>query len=615
MNTSAEASPGPMGLINRGYYLFPCSNKKPLVKWREESTTDPIQIQEWIKQYHNCNWGLDCGKSGIFVLDDDRGKNAETINSLRALEDKYGKIPATFTVHTPSGGYHYYFVGSGRNSAGNKLGPGLDTRGEGGYVLAPCSVGYSIITDTDLVDAPEWMITLAGQIVDRPEPIPTPAIQLDSESAINLATAYLGSAPPALQGSGGDLTTFTVAAHLKDLGLSPEKTLELMLNLWNLRCEPPWDIEELHTKVSNAYRYGASQPGAANPSAVFSEYFEPAASPHFLEYNDLLSRDLKIDYLIANQIETPSTGLIFGDPSAGKSFQGVSLALAVATGTQWMGKKAKQGIAVYFAGEGRQGIQRRISAWKAYYKLDLPKNMMWVSERRLEFSAASLKISAAELASIRECTGQPIALIIVDTLARHMPNASDENSARDMGGFINACDWLRDQFNCVVAVVHHSGKSNKDNSRGSSALRGAMDWEMRVEGAPARSIQWVKQKESELPDPMGFVLEDVQITDEVKSAVPLVTGYNPTGGRIRDLSPQTARAFSALQFLISQSSLGAVTEDEWRTDYFAAMGGSKSIGSLRTAFSRAKKDLVDAKVIRYRGDFVMDNTLCSIESE
>ena len=52
--------------------------------------------------------------------------------------------------------------------------------------------------------------------------------------------------------------------------------------------------------------------------------------------------------------------------------------------------------------------------------------------------------------------GMPIALIVIDTLARHIASDADENSARDMGGFINVCDHLRDRYRAVTAIVHEN---------------------------------------------------------------------------------------------------------------------------------------------------------------
>ena len=107
------------------------------LKWREESTRDLATIQRWIKQYPNCWWATDCGKTGVVVVDDDQGKNPEAIDSMFAIELDHGGLPATFLVATPNAGYHHYLKGEAGNTTSSKLGPGIDVRGIGGYVIAP----------------------------------------------------------------------------------------------------------------------------------------------------------------------------------------------------------------------------------------------------------------------------------------------------------------------------------------------------------------------------------------------------------------------------------------------------------------------------------------------
>jgi len=76
------------------------------------------------------------------------------------------------------------------------------------------------------------------------------------------------SAPTATEGAGGDAGTFKVAAHLKDLGCTADQALDLMIP-WNERCSPPWNPEELETKIHNAFKYGKDPIGVAAPEAVF----------------------------------------------------------------------------------------------------------------------------------------------------------------------------------------------------------------------------------------------------------------------------------------------------------------------------------------------------------
>jgi len=74
----------------------------------------------------------------LVVLDVDGDAGSD---SLDELEQQHGKLPRTVSIKTGGGGMHFYFAATWpvRNSAG-KLGPGLDVRGDGGYVIAPPTV-------------------------------------------------------------------------------------------------------------------------------------------------------------------------------------------------------------------------------------------------------------------------------------------------------------------------------------------------------------------------------------------------------------------------------------------------------------------------------------------
>lgn len=70
-----------------------------------------------------------------------------------------GAIPPTRTVRTPSGGYHFYFRHPGQhtpNSAGT-VAEGVDVRGDGGYVLAPPSEGYTWHYEAEYAPLPQWL--------------------------------------------------------------------------------------------------------------------------------------------------------------------------------------------------------------------------------------------------------------------------------------------------------------------------------------------------------------------------------------------------------------------------------------------------------------------------
>lgn len=119
--------------------------KVPLIKdWVRLATTNGDQIEKWWAQWPDANIGIATGKeSGIFVLDVD-----VATGGLESAEQlfKQSAWPNAPIVRTGSGGLHFYFAYDGsfplRNSV-SELGPGLDIRCEGGYVVAPPSLHAS----------------------------------------------------------------------------------------------------------------------------------------------------------------------------------------------------------------------------------------------------------------------------------------------------------------------------------------------------------------------------------------------------------------------------------------------------------------------------------------
>ena len=165
----------------KGLPVFPCSlDKKPLTpSGFKDATTDPEQVLQWWTQHPGASIGMPTGAdTGCFVLDVDLPDGPAT---LERLERENGPLPATLEQRTGSGGRHLFFTHPGwtiRNSA-RKLGTGLDTRGDGGYIIAPPSPHpsgnqYEWITDHPIAEAPAWLLEkLTERQSEKPAPIAT----------------------------------------------------------------------------------------------------------------------------------------------------------------------------------------------------------------------------------------------------------------------------------------------------------------------------------------------------------------------------------------------------------------------------------------------------------
>jgi hypothetical protein len=144
----------------------------------KDSTTDEATIRQWWKRWPEANVGVLTGSaSGMFVLDVDPRNGGDL--TLARLEQEHGPLPATLTAKTGGGGQHILFEHPGlRVSAGVKLGPGLDIKGEGGYIVAAPSLhasGGRYEWDQAPLPAhpsstPDWILAAIAAKVPAPKP-------------------------------------------------------------------------------------------------------------------------------------------------------------------------------------------------------------------------------------------------------------------------------------------------------------------------------------------------------------------------------------------------------------------------------------------------------------
>lgn len=189
-----------------GIPVFPliARDKKPLTEHGlKDACTDVAQIEQWWRKWRDANIGMPTGKaSGRLAIDIDT-KAGATYDMLVVLSPT-GKIPATMTAQTPSGGLHLVFRYPRdleiRNSA-SKILPGIDVRGEGGYIVVAPSVTatgqYEWTNGLEPAPLPSWLVKL---LTEKPEPSPirklpvSPIASADDRDAYWLAWA-LAQAP------------------------------------------------------------------------------------------------------------------------------------------------------------------------------------------------------------------------------------------------------------------------------------------------------------------------------------------------------------------------------------------------------------------------------------
>lgn len=166
-------------LTSMGWHVFPIKpghKKPPMVRdWENRATIEPARVTRcWSAGDYNI--GIACGPSRLVVVDLDvdpeRGPDGAT--GLADLITRRGadRLPDTYTVTTPRGGKHLYFAapaGVHLRNTQDDLAPNIDTRAEGGHVVAPGSVtglgGYELLDDTPPAPLPAWLVQVS---LERP---------------------------------------------------------------------------------------------------------------------------------------------------------------------------------------------------------------------------------------------------------------------------------------------------------------------------------------------------------------------------------------------------------------------------------------------------------------
>jgi len=226
----------------------------------------------------------------------------------------------------------------------------------------------------------------------------------------------------------------------------------------------------------------------------------------FANASELMNRAYAPDFLIKTLFESNALGQIFGATGSGKSFVVLDMAYCIAAGLDYHGLAVKQGNVAYICGEGFRAIGRRVKALQNKYDADVD-GKLFISEQPGAFIDIGVTSEVAE--AIKEIGN--VNLVIIDTYHRNM-GGGNENSADDFGLVLRNIDAFQKPLNVAVLIVHHSGHMETNRSRGSSAIRAAMDFEYQVnKNNNTVTLEPTKIKDGTTPPPMYFTLVDSEI--------------------------------------------------------------------------------------------------------
>jgi putative DNA primase/helicase len=178
-----------------------------------------------------------------------------------------------------------------------------------------------------------------------------------------------------------------------------------------------------------------------------------------------LENEPPVNWLIPGWLAARELTAVYGKGGTLKSYIALGWSLQLAA---WENRKV-----LYVAAEGTSGLRSRVDAWRAKHnEMNNPlKNWHYYNANVFVDQEEQLQAWAFGLAKYLKNTKDPeLDLVIIDTLARNF--LGDENSAKEMGMFVEGCESIRRSLNTAVLVIHHEGVTT-GRDRGSPALRNA----------------------------------------------------------------------------------------------------------------------------------------------
>lgn len=458
-----------------GIPVFPVevNGKKPVTaNGFYDATTDLDQIDAWWTQA-DYNVATSPGESNLFVVDLDPGYELPR------------DLPETYTVRTPRGGLHLYYEGVGPSTT-SKLGAHIDTRSMGGYVLLPPSRvlddeksingAYRLEKPLPYAPLPEWITEALSKVAVSLSALTD---ELDLPINVQRTTHYLSDAIPAIEGQGGDESTYRVCCRVRDFGVSETKAFELLSRYWNNNCVPPWTDGELQQKIINAYSYAQNEAGCQaieSPQKVFgalvAKLYPQVHSRFYFKDEEEFQNEPDPQWLVKDLLTERSTVLLYGPTQSYKSFIAIDVSLSLGTGTSTFGSETAIGKVFYSALEGRAHLRKAVRAWHLAHGVE-SAGQFYLGRSPLIGFLDEIEEYRREIRSRCGQVQQP-KLIVLDTLTKSMAGLN-ENDAKDAGRFIQFCDSLVEEFECSVMVIHHSGKDADKGARGSSAFHAGFD--------------------------------------------------------------------------------------------------------------------------------------------
>ena len=456
-----------------------------------DATLDETAIRTWWDRHADANIAIRTGVV-VDVLDIDPARGG--LETIEMLESEYEKLPRTRTAATGGGGTHFYFATDPScplRSRADALGPGVDTRGHGGYVIAPPSNHssggrYEWVVEGPSQRLPDWIARrFAGLRLDqetKAAPLIDEVIELfgrtegSRNDTLNRAAFKIG-----LRCASGEVTipdavdALTVAAGT---------------------TSPPMDAGEARGTIASGLRAGVVR-GLARPTMrTRRPRLTRLDTAHMLR-----TPPPPVPWVIEPILAKGHLTCVAGPEGEGKSLLSLALGCSLAGGEPLAGfAPAEEGRVVVIDAENGTGeIHRRVRA-------------LGLTDRATD----SITFFAAEAVDLRKdledlaalVDNEKPVLLVLDSFRSLW--GGDENNSDEVAPVLDGLRNLGRSRNVAILLLHHTRKDGQ-TYRGSSAIGASVELMFvlgRVEGdsdparrflrcsksrpAPEPSVRWIR---------------------------------------------------------------------------------------------------------------------------
>lgn len=475
-------------LYNQGYSLLPLVGKRPPTGFfwealqRERASLS--QVESWFSQPYNV--GIICGKiSGIVVLDIDPRNGG-------VVSEWLNKYPTDKYVLTGSGGAHLYYKHPGYQVENIHPAPGVDLKGDGGYVVAPPSVhpetnrGYSWVSNGEPAPFPSEILSQNA----KPEQSNNSWISTLLES---------GSADGQKNDSLASISGYFASKEI------PKDITKAVIKLWNQRNQSKIDIREIETSVNSVYKTAKRREVVLPQTPMEMGTFVGDKRFRLQGFEDFMRTyaDTPIDWIVPGWMPDKTIAFLISPPGTFKTWLLLDLAVSCAMGSKFLNLYPTKLQGPVFlvqqedwAGQTAQRIEvirqskviETVTQTEDEITMDLPKNIpLYVhTDRQLNFDD---KIAIEGLVeSVKEIRPR---LVIIDPL---YSAATTEDYMAAAAKQMFVLKEMRDKYGTTFVVAHHSNKGvSEDRTRawGSQFLNAFLEtgWQVYPKGKKSIKIK------------------------------------------------------------------------------------------------------------------------------